>query len=108
MLVVCIEVPNLRRDRFYRALTGLCAVLPKAVDQALLPEFFPISVVGFRDAVGIERKQISGSKFEVSEAALPILEQAEQRTGGLEVMALVVGAQDKSREVSAVGITQAP
>lgn len=96
MLLVGVETANLVGNRSQRSVAGMVTMLVQALDQRLLSELLAGIVVGFGDAVGVESEQVSRKEGAFSERTIPLLEQAEESSVGLEFLDRSIGAQNQA------------
>src|SRR5258708_32357666 len=75
-------------------------------NQAVLSELFIIRVVGFGYAVGVEGEGVAWAKLAFSNFAIPILEDSQDRGGGLEALDCIIAAEEQGGEMAAIGVTQ--
>src|SRR5260370_11490296 len=64
-------------------------------NQAVLSELFIIRVVGFGYAVGVEGEGVAWAKLAFSNFAIPILEDSQDRGGGLEALDCIIAAEEQ-------------
>jgi hypothetical protein len=107
VLVRGVEVADFCGDRFQSGLAGLVAMSVQPFYQGCFSELLTLSIVGFRYTIRVERQQIAGLELAFGDRAIPISKQAQQRCGGVEAHARVVGAENQRREMSAVGVPEA-
>jgi hypothetical protein len=84
VLFVGAEEPDFVDDGCEQGLRREGAVAAQGSDQAIFSKFFAGIVEGFGDAVGVERKGVTGKELALSDLAVPLLEDAENRGGGFE------------------------
>src|SRR5258708_4997919 len=75
-------------------------------NQAVLSELFIIRVVGFGYAVGVEGEGVAWAKLAFSNFAIPILEDSQDRGGGLEALDCIIAAEEQGGGMAAIGVTQ--
>ena len=107
VLLVRAEPLNLIDNSREQLLRRKSAMAAKGGNQALFAKFFVSGVKRFGDAVGVKGKRIARAKNGLADCAIPVLEDAEDRGRGFEPFERIVGAQEKSGKVAAVGIAQA-
>src|SRR6266849_9823207 len=78
----------------------------QGLHQAVLAEFLAVGIEGFRYAIGVEREGVAGRKSALTQLAFPLLKNAQNRSGGIEAREAVVGAENQSRKMAAVGVSQ--
>ena len=76
-------------------------------DEALLAELFVGGIVGFGDAVGVEREGVAWTELAFADFAIPILEDTQDGGGGIEAFDSAIAAEDQSGKMAAIGIAQA-
>src|SRR5260370_39183078 len=76
-------------------------------DQALFAELFVGGIVGLGYAVGVESERVTQAKPTFSNFAIPILENTEHGSGGLEALHSVITAEEQGGEMTAIGVAQA-
>ena len=80
---------------------------PQRFGQALLSKFFSRRVEGFRDAVRVQSDGVSWEEVTFPDRSFPFLEEAQNRARGVQPVQSVIAAEQKSWEMSTVGIAQA-
>ena len=65
-------------------------------------------VEGFGNAVGVENQGVAGGKATFPYFALPAIEQADDRTGGIQRFQCVIAAENERRKMPAIRVAQAP
>src|SRR6266852_781087 len=78
------------------------------LDEALFSELLVCVVEGFGDAVGVEDQGISDGELAFSDRALPAVEKADYRAGGIQGFEGVIAPKNDSRKVPAIRVAQAP
>ena len=107
VLVGWIEAANFFSDSLHGLLARLAPVLAQAVQQAFFPELSVVAIVGFGNSIRVKGEQISRFELVFGGGTFPILEQTENRAGGIEPATRPVRPQHESGEVSAIGVAQA-
>src|SRR4029077_8425610 len=74
--------------------------------QSFFAELFVRIVERFGDPIGVKRENIAGTERSLADHTIPILEQAEDRRGGIEAIHAVVAAQQNGAEMAAVRVSQ--
>src|SRR5260370_35674010 len=75
-------------------------------NEAVLSELFIIRVVGFGYAVGVEGEGVAWAKLAFSNFAIPILEDSQDRGGGLQALDCIIAAEEQGGEMAAIGVPQ--
>jgi hypothetical protein len=73
-------------------------------DEAGFAKFVTASVIGFRDAVGIDDQEIAGSKREFLRDAFPVGGHADDGGSGMEALDRAVGAEQERGVVTTIGV----
>ena len=74
-------------------------------DQAFLTELFIRVVERFRYAIGVERNRISSTERSLAGLAVPLTEESQNGSGGIQAIHFAVAAQQQRAQVTAVRVT---
>jgi len=107
VLFVGAEAPDFIDDGGQGRLRRGSAMALEGIDEALFAELFVGGVAGFGDAVGVEGEGIAWAKLAFSNFAIPILENSQHGSGGLEALDRIIVAEEQGGEMTAIGVTQA-
>jgi hypothetical protein len=107
VLIIWVQATNFTGNCFQCGLAWQIAISAQSIYQRALSKLLPGFVIGFGDAVCVEGQRVSRQERALADGAVPFLEEAEQRGGGVKALEGAIGAQDESRQVSAVGVAEA-
>src|SRR5690348_14482081 len=83
-------------------------MLSHCLDQALFSEFLCSIVERFGDAVRVERERVSRVEPAFPNRAIPFFEESQHGAGGFEPFQSAVAPEEKSGEMPAARVAQAP
>ena len=96
MLFVRAEALDAIYDFGQQSLAREVAMLLEGFDQTLLAKFVALLVAGLSDAIGVERKHVSGRELVLAHGAIPFSEEPEQRAGGIEAIHFAVASYQEA------------
>src|SRR2546428_6256990 len=81
---------------------------PQRFDQALFSEFLSSMVERFGYPVGVECERVARGEPAFLDRTMPFFEKPQDSAGGIEPFKSVIAPQEKSGEMPAIRIPQAP
>ena len=96
MLLVRVEFANFIRDRRHGRQTWQLTMPPETIDEQFFSKLISGVVAGFSNTVGVERQQISRTKFAIRDGAVPVAKQTEQRSRRLQPFTISILPEHES------------
>ena len=96
MLLLWTEAADFFDDRSEQGWCSQLSVAAQCLDEALLSELLLFIVEGFGDAVGVENQGVAGGEVAFPDLALPTIEQADHRAGGIQGFEAVIAPENES------------
>ena len=81
-------------------------VSPQGFDKTLLSEFLPVAVERFGHTIGIEYERVSWEETLFADVAMPLIEESQDRAGGVETLEVIIAPEEKGGEVAAIRVPQ--
>ena len=106
VLIRGAELSDFIQNRIKKRLGRKLAILPQGIGKSFLSKFFSVWVRGFRYAVCIQRENIAWKKAALFDFACPMLKEAQDRARRLQPLKVAVRAEEKSRQMAAIGIAE--
>ena len=94
VLLVGTEALDFADDGSEGGLRAGLTVALQGFDEALLAELLFVGVVGFSDAVGVERERVAWMELAFSNFTIPVLEDAQHGGRGIEALHRAVAAEE--------------